>query len=80
MLSKGFYIPTLLFLLTDKKKTIYIQVIELMDTLLFPFILDPDMLMVDFEKADVVPLKTFFPRSILRGLHFHLAQAWMHKI
>lgn len=70
-------IPSVYALLPDKKEDTYIQMFKALKSL--SQYLNPESIMMDFEKAAMNAVKSEFPNTSINGCFFHLSQCiWRH--
>jgi len=82
-LNDAFYLPTFFFLLQDKKRTTYVQILrQLKDFFLnkLNIIWCPKYIMLDFENAMISAIKLELSCATIKGCYFHFTNAINKKI
>jgi hypothetical protein len=73
--SDGWSFPLVYALLPNKSTSSYTYVLETLCSQSRGFILHPDMIIMDFEKAEMNAAEIVFPQAQLQACHFHYTQA-----
>jgi len=73
--KNNYYVPLVLFLLSNKTNDMYTK-----DFRLIQNYLNPDKIYADFELAIHVAISEVWPLAQLKGCRFHLGQSWWMKI
>ena len=78
----GFFIPVVYALLKDKSSDTYYQMFATLRRKMatFNLILNPLILVLDFESGILPSLQQHFPNSSIKGCNFHFTQAVWHKV
>jgi hypothetical protein len=78
----GFFIPVVYALLKDKSSDTYYQMFATLRRKIatFNLILNPLILVLDFESGILPSLQQHFPNSSIKGCNFHFTQAVWHKV
>ncbi|XP_031639266.1 uncharacterized protein LOC116351317 [Contarinia nasturtii] len=76
-LKRGWHLPSVFILMSNKKEETYNEIFEFM-LRLAP--INPTDFMVDFEMAAMNSVTRYFPLADLHGCHFHFGQSVWRKI
>lgn len=71
----GFVFPLVYALLPDKTAASYTYVLDQLINNSLGWVLRPEMVLMDFEHAEIKAVHDNFPDAIMQGCHFHYTQA-----
>ena len=76
--DEGWVFPLVYALLPDKKTSSYKYVLNELTFNAFGLLLNPTIVIMDFERAEINAVNAIFPNAKLQGCHFHFFQA-LHR-